>query len=58
MPVGLDNLHEFDEEIVDQVQKDIKEAGNHMDKTIKWRLGEMEFESFMRMLDSKVSPPA
>ncbi len=55
MSVGLENLIIFDEEIVDKVQNDLKDAGaNLMDKRLKWRRGEMEFEALMRLLDSQV----
>ncbi|XP_065071501.1 alpha-adducin-like [Rhopilema esculentum] len=52
IPVGLDNLHIYDEEIVDQVQKTIDTNANYQDKSVKWRKGEMEFEALMRKLDS------
>ena len=54
MPIGLDNLHTYDEEAVEQVQKTLNTSANYMDKSVKWRKGEMEFEAWMRMLDSQV----
>ena len=55
IPIGLDNLHIYDEEEVEQVQKTLNTNANLMDKSVKWRKGEMEFEAFMRMLDSQVN---
>ena len=55
IPVGLENLHIYDEEEVEQVQKTLNTNANYMDKSVKWRKGEMEFEALMRMLDSQVS---
>ena len=54
LPVGLENLHIFDEEEVDQVQKALNTSANYVDKSVAWRKGEMEFEAWMRMLDSQV----
>ena len=55
IPVGLENLHIYDEEEVEQVQKTLNTNANYMDKSVKWRKGEMEFEALMRMLDSQVN---
>ena len=52
--VGLDNLHIYDEEFVEQVQKTLNTNANYMDKSVKWRKGELEFEALMRMLDAQV----
>ena len=52
--VGIDNLHIYDEEFVEQVQKTINTNANYMDKSVKWRKGELEFEGLMRMLDAQV----
>ena len=52
--VGIDNLHIYDDEFVEQVQKTINTSANYMDKSVKWRKGELEFEALMRMLDAQV----
>lgn len=54
MPVGLENLYIYDEEIVEQVQKTLNTGSNYLDKAVKWKRGEMEFEALMRMLDAQV----
>ena len=36
------------------MQKALNTNANYADKSVAWRKGEMEFEAWMRMLDSQV----
>jgi len=53
----LDNLVLLDREKFKPLTQAVVAAGVVMDNEVKWRVGEAEFESFMRMLDNLVSKP-
>ena len=55
MAAGIDNLIKCDDFAKEQVQETIKAGGGGVDSSeIKWRVGELEFEAWMRLLDSMV----
>ena len=55
MAAGIDNLIKCDDFAKEQVQETIKSGGGGVDSSdIKWRVGELEFEAWMRLLDSMV----
>lgn len=50
---GIDNLIKCDDFAKEQVQETTKACGGGVDSSgIKWRVGELEFEAWMRLLDS------
>lgn len=52
---GIDNLIKCDDFAKEQVKETAKVGGGGVDSsTIKWKKGEMEFEAWMRLLDSMV----
>ena len=52
---GIDNLIKCDDFAKEQVQETTKAGGGGVDSSyIKWRVGELEFEAWMRLLDSMV----
>eukprot|EP00794_Sanderia_malayensis_P005653 gene5653-6349_t len=54
MPIGLENLVIYDEEILDQMQSLLEDATVNMKESkINWKRGELEFEAWMRMLDAQ-----
>ncbi len=52
---GVENLIVLDLEKYKSRTQGVAEAGVSMGSQHKWRLGELEFESLMRMLDNLVS---
>lgn len=54
---GVDNLVLLDKEKFKAVTRGVCEAGVPANNDIKWKAGEAEFESLMRMLDNLVSEP-
>lgn len=54
---GVDNLVLLDREKFKPLTQEVREAGLVMNNEIKWKVGEAEFESLMRMLDNLVSRP-
>lgn len=53
----MDNLVLLDREKFKPLTQEVREAGLVMNNEIKWKVGEAEFESLMRMLDNLVSRP-
>lgn len=52
---GIDNLTKSDDFAKQQVMDTCKVGGGGVDSgPIKWKVGEMEFEAYMRLLDSMV----
>lgn len=50
---GVDNLIKCDDFAREQVNETVQEGGGGVDSSeIKWKKGEMEFEAWMRLLDS------
>lgn len=54
---GVDNLVLLDREKFKPLTQGAFAAGLVMDNEVKWKVGEAEFESLMRMLDNLVSEP-
>ncbi len=54
---GVDNLVLLDREKFKPLTQGVAAAGLVMDNEVKWKVGEAEFESLMRMLDNLVSEP-
>ena len=59
MAAGSDNLIVMSKEAQQQVWDVVVKAGKggggvNSDKAKKWRLGELEFEAWMRLLDNQV----
>lgn len=54
---GVDNLVLLDREKFKPLTQEVREAGLVMNSEVKWKVGEAEFESLMRMLDNLVSEP-
>ena len=56
MPVGLDNLILVSKEIQEKTARVGSQSGGGVDTSgKKWKCGELEFESQMRLLDNAVS---
>ena len=52
---GIDNLIKCEDFAAEQVRETVKVGGGGVDSSqIKWKVGEMEFEAWMRLLDSMV----
>lgn len=54
---GVDNLVLLDKQKFKPLAQGMCEAGVLLNSDIKWKAGEAEFESLMRMLDNLVSEP-
>lgn len=54
---GVDNLVLLDREKFKPLTQGVAAAGLVVDNEVKWKVGEAEFESLMRMLDNLVSEP-
>lgn len=54
---GVDNLVLLDRQKFKALSQGVCEAGVPLNNDIKWKAGEAEFESLMRMLDNVVSEP-
>lgn len=54
---GVDNLVLLDREKFKPLTQGVATAGLVMDNEVKWKVGEAELESLMRMLDNLVSEP-
>lgn len=54
---SLDNLVLLDREKFKPLTQRVAAAGSVMDNEVKWKVGEAELESLMRMLDNLVSEP-
>lgn len=54
---GEDNLVMLDREKFKPLTQGVAAAGLVMDNEVKWKVGEAELESLMRMLDNLVSEP-
>lgn len=54
MAAGVDNLLKIDEGIRD-VDKSVQENDQHNTSDKQYKRGELQFEAYMRMLDSRVS---
>lgn len=54
---GVDNLVLLDREKFKPLTQGVATAGVVVDNEVKWKVGEAEFESLMRMLDNLVSEP-
>ncbi|GLD67171.1 gamma-adducin [Lates japonicus] len=54
---GVDNLVLLDKEKFKPLTQGVAAAGVVMDNEVKWKVGEAQFESLMRMLDNLVSEP-
>lgn len=54
---GVDNLVLLDKKRFKPLTQGMYEAGVAMNNEVKWKVGEAEFESLMRMLDNLVSEP-
>ena len=55
LAAGIDNLIKCEDFVKEQVQETVKLGGGGVDSSeIKWKVGEMEFEAWMRLLDSMV----
>lgn len=52
---GVDNLVLLDREKLKPRTQGVAAAGVVIDNEVKWKVGEAEFESLMRMLDNLVS---
>ena len=53
----MDNLVLLDREKLKPLTQGVHEAELVMNGEVKWKVGEAEFESLMRMLDNLVSEP-
>lgn len=53
----MDNLLVLDKEKFKPLTQGVAAAGVVIDNEVKWKVGEAEFESVMRMLDNVVSDP-
>lgn len=47
----------LDRERFKPLSQEVREAGLVLNNEVKWKVGEAEFESLMRMLDNLVSEP-
>lgn len=54
---GTGDLVLLDREKFKPLTQGVLEAGLVMNNEVKWKVGEAEFESLMRMLDNLVSEP-
>lgn len=54
---SVDNLVLLDKQKFKPLTQGVCEAGVPLNNDIKWKAGEAEFESLMRMLDNLVSEP-
>lgn len=54
---SVDNLVLLDRQKFKPLTQGVAAAGLVMDNEVKWKVGEAEFESLMRMLDNLVSAP-
>lgn len=54
---SVDNLVLLDREKFKPLTQGVAAAGLAIDNDVKWKVGEAEFESLMRMLDNLVSEP-
>lgn len=54
---SVDNLVLLDREKFKPLTQGVATAGVVVDNEVKWKVGEAEFESLMRMLDNLVSEP-
>lgn len=54
---SVDNLLLLDRQKFKPLTHGVAAAGVAMDSEVKWKVGEAEFESLMRMLDNLVSEP-
>ena len=54
---SVDNLVLLDREKFKPLTQGVAAAGLVIDNDVKWKVGEAEFESLMRMLDNLVSEP-
>lgn len=54
---SVDNLVLLDRERFRPLTQGVAAAGVVMDNEVKWKVGEAELESLMRMLDNLVSEP-
>lgn len=54
---GVDDLVLLDKQRFKPLSQGVCEAGVPLNGDIKWKAGEAEFESLMRMLDNLVSEP-
>lgn len=53
---GVDNLIKCEDFAREQVNETVQEGGGGVNSgEMKWKRGEMEFEAWMRLLDSMVS---
>ncbi|XP_064630242.1 alpha-adducin-like isoform X3 [Lineus longissimus] len=56
LPIGLDNIVQVDDATKQKVQETVKTGGGGVDMKSqggrKWKIGEMEFEALMRLLDN------
>ena len=56
MSCGIANLIQISKEIGDRVRAVVTQGGGGVsDNGRLWRMGELEYEAFMRMLDNLVS---
>ena len=56
MSCGIANLIQVSKEISERVQEVVTQGGGGVcDKGQLWKMGELEYEAFMRMLDNLVS---
>lgn len=56
MAAGVDNLIKCEDLAREQVNETVQEGGGGVNSSeMKWKRGEMEFEAWMRLLDSMVS---
>ena len=52
---GIDNLVKCEDFAKEQVIETVKKGGGGVDSSqMKWKVGELEFEAYMRLLDSMV----
>lgn len=54
---SVDNLVLLDRDKFKPLTQGVAAAGLVMDNEVKWKVGEAEFESLMRMLDNLVGEP-
>ena len=53
---GMANLIQVSKEVSERVREVVTQGGGGVSKNGKlWKMGEMEYEAFMRMLDNLVS---
>jgi len=56
LPIGLDNIVQVDDATKQKVQETVKSGGGGVDMKSqggrKWKVGEMEYEALMRLLDN------